>query len=141
MYTLPKGKYYLGDPCYVLQTKNHDDWLNVLNKSDYFRQPYVKGKKQAIAFETAYGDGEYQDQLGNSYPVDAGMIGLVPVSMATVKKPKGVHMFTFDGPVVCEQKGALLKFGKYEIDTGPQESEEDEEYCFQSRKVNKNGSE
>jgi hypothetical protein len=129
MFTLPAGKYYLGDPCYTL---GGDKWLDVLKQSDYFDKPYVKGKKMAVAFGTAYGDGQYMDQYGNEYPVDAGMIGLVPVSMATIKKPTGVHMFTFTEPIECEDRGdGVLYFGGYAIDTDPDDEEEEEEdgYC------------
>jgi hypothetical protein len=125
MFTVPAGKYYLGDPCYSLQDGT-DNWGNVLDASDCFHKPYIKGKKMAVAFGTAFGDGEYFDQHGNAYPVDSGMIGLVPVSMATVKKPTGVQKVEFKSPVECTKEGGLLKFGEYEIDTDPQEEEDDE---------------
>jgi hypothetical protein len=117
---LKAGKYYVGDPCYVLQGKQ-SAWMKVLEASDYFNKPYTKKGKTAVAFGTAYGDGEYYDQDGNAYPVDAGLIGVVPVSMATRKKPTGVHLVDFKKPFECEQDGSVLKFGHIVIDTDPED--------------------
>jgi hypothetical protein len=117
---LKAGNYYIGDPCYTL---GGDGWENVLYASDFFKKPYTKGKKTAVAFDTAYGDGEYYDQENRAYPVDAGMIGAVPVSMATEKTPFGVHVIKFTEDFECEQKGHVIKFGHIEIDTDPQSLE------------------
>lgn len=123
MITLPAGKYYVGDPCYTLQGKQ-DEWIKVLESSNYFKVPYKKGRKTAVAFSTEYGDGEYKDNEGRSYPVDAGLIGVVPVSMATTKKPTGVHIVDFKEPFLCKQDGPVLKFGYIEINTGFDTEEE-----------------
>lgn len=122
-HTLPAGKYYLGDPCYSFQ-KSHSRWIKALETSEYFDKPYTEPRKgTAVAFNTAYGDGRYRDNKGNSYPVDAGMIGLVPVRMADCL-PTGVQLVEFTGPVECYKDGGTLTFGPYVIETGNESDNE-----------------
>ena len=119
--TVPAGKYYLGDPCYSFD-KN---WGEVLDSSDFFQKPYEKNGLIAIGFSTAYGDGRYNDQFGNEYPVDAGMIGLVQVGLED-RTPTGVLTVEFSKPTECYSEGeGTLHFGKYKIETGDLEDEEE----------------
>ena len=123
---LPAGKYYIGDPCYVLG-RPHSNWESVLDESNFFENPYINKGLTALAFGTAFGDGEYLDQDGRKYPVDAGLIGATPVKMATVKKPTGVHLLEFLEPFLCTTDGAVICFGRIRIDTDPQGEDEDYE--------------
>ena len=80
-FTMPAGKYYIGDPCYVIAD---EDWGPLLEHAEYFSGTEGKAVDWMgdllFSGSTAYGDGEYQDRKGNKYPVDAGMIGAVPWS-------------------------------------------------------------
>lgn len=79
---------------------------------------------------TAYGDGRYRDNLGNYYPVDAGMIGCVPVNaIAETHEDKTIH--TFDKPfkVSYEEEGLICFGDQIKIQTG--EEEEEEFFCEQ----------
>ena len=89
--TLPKGTYFLGDPCYAIQ--DDERWQKIVNHmydgshdsdADVMKISSKNGKTDACIFygSTAYGDGRYEDQNGNEFPVDAGLIGLVPMSVA-----------------------------------------------------------
>lgn len=72
--------FYIGDICYAL---NDDLYHKVWGAADYKDGKYADpktGAEFAVA-GTAYGDGEYQDNHGNRYPVDAGVIGLVPLEL------------------------------------------------------------
>lgn len=77
--TMPAGKYYIGDLCYVMNT---DEWEQVCNiifgRSKILDGEFYlsDGRKFAI-YSTAYGDGEYHDQYGHTYSVDAGSIGCI----------------------------------------------------------------
>ena len=74
------GKYYVGDLCYVL----HDRW-------DEFCSLTISGHRvldgefnladgtRFATFTTRWGDGNYFDQDGKSYDVDAGLIGCIRV--------------------------------------------------------------
>ena len=70
------GKYYIGDLCYVM----HEKWTEFCHSTDN------EGTLQKLSdnrsfwwHSTAYGDGNFNDQLGNEYPVDAGLIGIINV--------------------------------------------------------------
>jgi hypothetical protein len=132
--TAPAGTYHLGDPCYAVPD---DEWDSLISESDEgfpFGAPvgHLSDGTQIIAFSTAYGDGFFPDNHDNLYPVDAGLIGLVPVTPATeaalaetyeTAMAHGVdHQFmarvSFDEPVECTRTGrGLLTFGSYQIDT------------------------
>lgn len=119
---VPPGKYFLGDPCYSL---SQDQWDAVLGSSDYFNQPVGKADgHEVLGFSTAYGDGEYQDQYGNFFPVDAGLIGLVPEALIVLKggSPVGYRRslgiwVEFTTPTTCNNDDGVLTFGKHRINT------------------------
>jgi hypothetical protein len=79
--TLPAGKYYVGDLCYVL----HDIWKEYCElREDNIRNPgehlVVQGR-EIVNFNTAYGDGSYQDHAGDfEFWVDSGTIGVIRYS-------------------------------------------------------------
>lgn len=141
-FKLPKGTYFLGDPCYAIQ--DDERWQEVVNRmydgshnkdADVMVVPSKSGKSDAKIFygSTAYGDGRYEDQNGNEFPVDAGMIGLVPMSIA---EPEGMNLskcgkiVNFETDVFVEwDDGYFFISGDnqtYKIDTGDAESGEDE---------------
>lgn len=80
--TSKKG-FYVGDPCYVLSEDNYD---GVFGANDYQDGQYT-GKTlndeefNFILAGTKYGDGEYYDNRGNTYGVDAGILGVVPIEL------------------------------------------------------------
>lgn len=118
---VPTGRYVLGDPCYSVP---NECWDELLASCEYFNEPIgtVNGIK-VLAFSTKWGDGCYRDQFGHEYDVDAGLIGLVPISLAI----KGDNVYTtivdFIGSNICSTDGnGLLTFGKYVIDTDGDES-------------------
>lgn len=120
---VPAGDYFLGDPCYAVPDIH---WSPLLESCDCFNQVpvgEVNGFK-VLSFVTAYGDGTYKDQLGNEYPVDAGMIGLVPVGLIDQAEMKAMYpsyipgkMVTFDHEVRASCQGGRLTFGQYVINT------------------------
>ena len=119
---VPAGKYVLGDPCYSVPD---EDWHMLLESCEYFEKPIgtVNGV-QVLAFRTMYGDGEYKDNMGNKYGVDAGLIGLVPLEYADLTQIN----WGKEGPVIVEFKlnthcymhdeSGMLEFGAYKIPTG-----------------------
>jgi hypothetical protein len=65
------------------------------------------------------------------YPVDAGLIGLVPVELlgSDVHNLRGdlSKIVTFDKPTKCSSNGdGKLRFGHITIDTDPADEEEEE---------------
>jgi hypothetical protein len=117
---VPAGRYVLGDPCYVVPDK---DWGDLLASCNYFNQPVGSvGDFKVLSFVTKWGDGCYQDNNGNTYPVDAGMIGLVPFAYAETESDSVI--VSFSEPTLCQDDDGILKFGSYVIDTVLVEDEE-----------------
>jgi len=111
-FTAPPGKYYLGDICYVL-----DDLVNNKTDNEWFM---VDG--------TAYGDGCYYSNDNREFGVDAGVIGIVPLSMCD-KGTSGGHVYTFKEPVKCKFGGGVFRFtsgyNQVVINTGGEDDEEE----------------
>lgn len=82
---VPKGKYVLGDPCYAVPD---DMWMPWLENAKYEDNRLVlvgqtPSGHWVLGLSTQYGDGGYLGSDGFEYGVDAGLIGLVPVEIAT----------------------------------------------------------
>ena len=148
---VPAGEYWLGDPCYSVR---ESDWMPWLEAADFRDEEFVlwaqiPGTEHwVLGLTTQWGDGCYGDEQGNEYGVDAGLIGLVPVSYNPTTNyaldergldERGVggiaRRITFDRPTVCFidtdgadfRKGSFhtLTFGSIRIETGGG----DEETC------------
>ena len=103
--------FYVGDVCYILaDSLYHDVW----GEKYHFRNGSIQDPESGRVFAvagTAYGDGSYIGSDGTSFPVDAGVIGLVPLEL--VGKPDGLG----EGKVVEIPGRAIfwVKDGKFEI--------------------------
>lgn len=122
--TLPPGTYVVGDPCYSI---DNDRWMEWLEAADYMNEDHdhilaasLDGHL-AVAVGTDYGDGQYEDNLGNSFPVDAGLIGLVPLAIATkndVGDERVLVTLNTETEVGIREDG-IITLGPHEIDTDP----------------------
>ena len=137
---VPAGKYILGDPCYAVPD---GEWMELLESCDYFNTPIgtirrspksgtfnVMETFKVVAFNTRWGDGCYEGTDGCLYPVDAGLIGLVPVEAVDMDALRDdlCTVVTFTTPVKCSSNGdGKLRFGSITIDTDPADEEEDDE--------------
>jgi len=93
---MPAGKYYVGDLCYVM----HDKWDDVCDMI------IPRGGKNVVLdgefqlkdgtlfsiYSTAYGDGEYRDDEGRRYSVDAGSIGCILVDSISEDDKKNLYL-------------------------------------------------
>lgn len=122
---VPAGKYFLGDPCYAVPDRL---WDKLLGSCRFFADCVgeVEGHK-VLGFGTAHGDGVYEDQFGNEFPVDAGLIGLVPEALVDMEEfnrdypdMPGIWV-KYDYETVCETDGKTLSFGKHHIKTDDEE--------------------
>lgn len=129
---IPAGRYFLGDPCYAVPDEL---WHDLLASCDYFNEPVgnVAGHR-VVAFSTAYGDGEYYDNQGRRYPVDAGLIGVVPEALAT-KYPREelekLGRFVEHAGTLLSSEDGVIYLGQIAIDTKDEpfyeDCEEDED--------------
>lgn len=120
---MPAGTYYVGDLCYVLG----DRWgefcdLTINGMECLDGQFTMKDGTSFATYRTAYGDGQYSDNLGNVYGVDAGLIGCVKIDSITDKTIDLASMgavHTFERPFICYRtKDGEIRFGNVRIDTG-----------------------
>ena len=90
-------KFWVGDPCYVV---DDEVWVDVLDETDLFDNcPIILkwGNRYIDAQSTLFGNGEYEDQFGVQYPVDSGTIGVVEYREGDEEKDLfGVHLVDFN---------------------------------------------
>ncbi len=124
-YTLPAGTYYIGDPCYVFNNKDWDrickECLDELGIISIFKHKFfMEG--------TTYGDGTYHDNFGRNYPVDAGLIGAVPIELIAKKYMRvGMAFITFDKELFIEYNDGNFTFGDIVIKTRYDDEDDEEE--------------
>lgn len=124
---VPAGIYILGDPCYTVP---EDRWMDLLNSNcDYFEASPIGELDQyfVLAFGTAYGDGEYTDNTGWKYPVDSGLIGLVPWELGKHRYEENMVKLTMMDDFECTNNDGVMKFDYIIIDTKNENDEYDEE--------------
>ena len=94
MTATPTPTHFIGDPCYFHHTieaggaTNDALWVNNFcedlekaeSKEDFDGHLTYMGH-QIFVHSTAHGDGFYVGSDGRSYPVDAGLIGAIPVEL------------------------------------------------------------
>lgn len=128
--TFPAGKYYIGDPCFVL---DDEQYSAVCDGDEGF---HSNGKHVLGYFSTAYGDGCYRGTNGESYGVDAGIIGIVPAEL--IKSDKATSewgVMTFENEFVFGRthdatfyvKDRVNPKNSFEIPTGPTAEDEEDE--------------
>jgi hypothetical protein len=131
---MPAGTYYIGDLCYVM----HDRW-------DEFCSLTCSGSRvldgefnladgtRFATYTTRWGDGNYFDETGKSYDVDAGLIGCVRVEDIDFTDPAnsivGGRVVEFVRDFTTFSSGGVISIGNVSIDTDPEYVEEElEEY-------------
>lgn len=131
MNTMPAGRYYVGDLCYVM----HDVWdevcdlmfPNSYNGRGKYGKFTLKDGRQFAVYSTAYGDGLYYDGMDRKYPVDAGVIGCILESDIRDPDPwkQGGNYMDFAVDFDTWERKGVIHFGDLSIDTsGYNEDEE-----------------
>lgn len=121
--------FYVGDICYAL---NGDIYHGIWGKAGYCDGQYSTPDGFAFAVAgTRYGDGEYVDQVGRLYGVDAGVIGLVPLELVRPDYDFGGQIFEGAGEATFEACNGFfsvtLPNGDV-IQINTDDEEEDEEF-------------
>jgi hypothetical protein len=120
--TLPPGKYWIGDLCYVMESRWGDfcEKLQTHDGTDHNGEIEIEGLKLWYHF-TELGDGIFP-ALKNTLPnaqvpdggffVDAGLIGIVPFDLtdsSSADYSSGVTV-TFANAVICSYQDGLFQF-------------------------------
>ena len=136
--TMPAGKYYIGDLCYVM----HDAWdeaCELFFPSTGHPPRGVEGKftlkdgRRFASFSTAHGDGSYRSNTGTIHSVDSGSIGCIRAEdirdteydQETLDALGTFVEFSEPFDVYADQ--GLLTFGHVQIETAGGYDEEEEE--------------
>jgi len=134
--SMPAGKYYIGDLCYVMDDAEWEEFCSITidghNVIDGEFQ--LKDGRRFATYGTAYGDGVYHDQYGHSYSVDAGLIGCIKVEDIRSEKYENLldlgSIMEFDNSFVTlggrgdEGWEGVIEFGHVMIETNPEYEEE-----------------
>ena len=138
--TMPAGKYYIGDLCYVMTPQEWEEFCTITNsegdKCLDGEFQFEDGRRFAT-YDTKFGDGTYYDQYGHSYSVDAGLIGCIRIEDIRAHKYDNLldlgavvdineDFETSGGKGTPDWDGAII-FDLFEIET-EQQTEQQKEY-------------
>jgi hypothetical protein len=131
-YTAPAGSYYIGDLCYALGDDVYDKVFGDVGGYDAGLYTNKTTGGFFLVSGTAYGDGLYRGSDYKEFAVDAGIIGIAPMSLAK-KGTEGGHVYTFKEPVKCRFGDGVFRFTsgttRLVIDTeGNDEKDDDYDY-------------
>ena len=130
---------YIGDICYALDDKIYD---GIWGHEDYADGKFRThdGLEFAVG-STAYGDGTYYGTDGTKYPVDAGVVGVVDLRLATkysyeeleelgriVPEADEVKFFAEDGYFEIRVYKDGEKIDNIEIFTADDDCDEEDDY-------------
>ncbi len=96
---VPNGEYYLGDPGYVFEEK---EWQEICDQGN---GPIYEARGKKLIMVSVGGDGACIDATGNSYDVDSGSLGLVPIDLVSDRKEAGAR-----GKILCFKGPTLFKY-------------------------------
>lgn len=117
---LPGGKYYIGDPCYIIDNSRWDEFIEQFWGEDP-RNPRGKFDFDGLwccVFNTLHGDGIYNlEPEGLMLPVDSGTIGAIPVGLITSGRVLEHTLVKFDEPFMCQEVSGTLYFGGHKVNT------------------------
>ena len=129
---MPAGKYYVGDLCYVMRPQWNEFCDITISDNQVLDGEFnLKNGVRFATFGTMHGDGSYEDNFGNSYSVDAGLIGCILVS--DIDDPKAEENFPlgciheFDAPFIPSSENGKIWFEQVCINTDWNDDPEDEE--------------
>ena len=134
--SMPAGKYYIGDLCYVMDGAEWKEFCSItisgqkVNDGEF----QLSDGRRFATYSTAFGDGVYHDQYGHSYSVDAGLIGCIKVEDIRAEKYENLldlgaimefdNSFATSGGRGDEGWEGLIQFGHVMIETNPEYEEE-----------------
>lgn len=127
--TMPAGRYYIGDLCYVM----HNEWDEVCNLFFPPNEPAGRGHegeftlkdgRRFASFGTRWGDGTYISNIRTRHLVDSGSIGCIRVDDIQDNTYDNIEtlgaVVEFAQPFEVSEDSGLICFGAVEIETNPE---------------------
>jgi len=125
---MPAGKYYIGDPCYVISGSEWSEFLDPYWSVGGYGGVFDYDGLSVCVFQTKYGDGRYEASDGAMLGVDAGIIGAVPMELCKGGDLALGTIVEFHEPFECARDyNGLLRFGNVTVMTGDDDDWDDEE--------------
>lgn len=130
------GKYYVGDLCYVM----HPEWDELCDLFFAGRADHgcnqgeftLKDGRQIASFNTSWGDGTYESNVGTTHCVDSGSIGCIRVEDIrdnTYDKIESLGAIVdFEDDFEVYSKNGVIVIGHVRIDTEWTDEEEEDYY-------------
>jgi len=133
--SLPAGAYYIGDPCYILNSEVYDRILmpcanraerNGRDSYEFYSNPKNEYTQRGVVMSTLEGDGNFASNIGFSFPVDSGQIACIDIACIGIDKrikncidKKIVYLYTIRKPFDCvRHDNGVLRFNSISINTG-----------------------
>jgi hypothetical protein len=133
--SLPAGAYYIGDPCYILNSEVYDRILipyanraerNGRNSYDFYSNPNNEYTQRGVVMRTLEGDGNFASNIGFSFPVDSGQIACIDIASIGIREGihncidrRTVYLYTASKPFDCvRHDNGVLRFNSISINTG-----------------------
>ena len=115
-----KGRYYIGDPVYVI---SDEDWGGLLNATKLFtsKEQFYKGVP-ILAGKTIRKNGICYDDKNRKYSIDSGNLSIIPIEVIDMKKFRKInnknicHVIEFKNDFDVEIENGTFKFGGIFID-------------------------
>jgi len=128
------GRYYVGDLCYVMHDKWDDFCAVTIDGNEVLDgEMNLPSGVRFATFRTAFGDGEYRDEQGRSYGVDAGLIGCIRVEDIAEEELENLdlgHVIDFPENFQTYSANGVIVIGHVRIDTNDcGYDDEDDESC------------
>ena len=124
--TMPAGRYYIGDLCYVM----HPEWSEACalffpsntDSRGVHGEFVLKDGRRFANFDTMFGDGTYSSNMDTRHSVDSGSIGCIRIEDIRDDTYSDIEslgaIVEFAEPFETEKIGpGLIKFGHVEIET------------------------
>ena len=130
--TMPAGRYYVGDLCYVMTDWEWDEFCDITIKVHECVDgefEFADGRRFAT-YGTAWGDGVYHSNRGTSHSVDAGLIGCIRIQDIQASKYEDLEslgaVVDFDQDFETGEDQGVIWFGTLRVDTQCEEAVGDE---------------
>jgi len=139
--SLPAGAYYIGDPCYILNSEVYDRILmpsaieaerNRRNSYEFYSNPNNQYTQRGVVMSTLHGDGCFTSNIGFTFAVDSGQIACIDIACVGIREliwnsidRKFVYLYTASKPFDCvRHDNGVLRFNSISINTSDMEESE-----------------
>lgn len=127
--TFPRGVYYIGDLCYIMKPEWKEVCDLIIQGNEVLEGKFLLSDgREFFIGNTAFGDGTYQDNLGQEYSVDSGSIGLIEVINEFIPNINLGNLHAFHDDFEVSVEDGYFVFGAIIIDTRSEEDEYEGSY-------------